>query len=112
MKSPFLKTDLGELTERDLKRVCEISPQPTVNTIRDGVVVDKFVYLLCENTNCITRAIHEDVPPRFYSDEGVVCCRYCRRVLEIRSHKVSAPEKRAYVDSLPTSIVPVEYPQG
>jgi aspartate carbamoyltransferase catalytic subunit len=108
-KSPFLKTDLMELTDRDLKRVCEISPQPTVNYIRDGVVVDKFVYLTCENTNCITRAINEDVPPRFYNDGGTIRCRYCRRSLTVRSHKVTPEESRDYLKSLPTSIVPVAY---
>lgn len=109
-KSPFLKTDLPELTERDLKRVSEISPQPTVNYIREGVVVDKFVYLVCENANCITRAINEDVPPRFYNDGGVIRCRYCRRALPIRSHKVTPEDAGAYLRGLPTSIVPVVYP--
>jgi aspartate carbamoyltransferase catalytic subunit len=109
-RSPFLKTDLPELEERDLKRISEVSPQPTVNTIRGGVVVDKYVYLLCENTNCITRSITEDVPPRFYRDGGVPRCRYCRRSLAIQSHKVTEEEKVAYIAGLPTAILPVLYP--
>jgi aspartate carbamoyltransferase regulatory subunit len=108
-KSPFLKTDLPELTERDLKRIAEVSPQPTVNRIRDGAVVDKFVYLSCGNSNCITRAINEDVPPRFWNDAGTIRCRYCRRSLAITSHKVTADEAAAYLRSLPTGIEPVPY---
>ena len=108
-RSPFLKTDLAELTERDLKRISEISPQPTVNYIRDGAVVEKFVHLVCDNANCITRAITEDVPPRFYNDGGTIRCRYCRRSLEIRSHKVTAEERAEYLRSLPASIEPVRY---
>jgi aspartate carbamoyltransferase regulatory subunit len=108
-KSPFLKTDLPELTERDLKRVSEISRQPTVNYIRDGVVVEKFVYLCCENANCITRAVAEDVPPRFYNDGATIRCRYCRRSLTITSHKVTTEEASEYLRGLPTTIVPVAY---
>ncbi len=35
--------------------------------------------LLCRNDNCITRTVTEDVPPKFYSEEGVIRCRYRRR---------------------------------
>ena len=108
-RSPFLKTDLEELSERDLKRIAEISPQPTINYIRHGSVADKFVYLLCRNGNCITRAVNEDVPPRFYNDEGVIRCRYCRRGLELTSHKVTPLEIKSYIDGLPRSIVPVSH---
>jgi aspartate carbamoyltransferase regulatory subunit len=106
-RNPFLKTDLPELHERDLKAIALLSPQPTINYIRDGKVVDKFVYLLCRNENCIVRVINEDVPPRFYNDGGTIRCRYCRRSLPITSRKVTDEEQDAYLRSLPRTIEPV-----
>ena len=106
-KNPFIKTNLAALTERDLKHIALVSPEPTINYIKDGKVREKFVYLLCQNTNCITRTIIEDVPPKFYTDGNVIRCRYCRRPYAIHSPKASEEEKRAFVQSLPVGIAPV-----
>jgi aspartate carbamoyltransferase catalytic subunit len=103
-RNPFIKTDLAELSERDLKNIALISPEPTVNYIRDGHVVEKFIYLLCENDNCVTRVINEDVPPKFYNDGGAIRCRYCRSELHVRSPKVTAAELEAFVGSIPDRI--------
>lgn len=104
----ILKTDLTEFNERELKIVAEISPEPTINYIRDGKVVDKFVYLLCRNSNCVTRVINEDVPPQFYRDEdGVMRCRYCRKPYVILNKKASENEKQRFLQSLPGGINPV-----
>ncbi len=108
--NPFIKTNLAELSERDLKRVALLSPEPTINLVKGGRVQEKFVYLLCANANCITRTINEDVPPRFYDDGGVLRCRYCRRPYVVAHRKVTAEELRAYSASLPKSIEPVSYP--
>ena len=108
--NPFIKTNLRDLPERDLKRICLISPEPTINTVANGRIAEKYVYLLCGNANCITRTINEDVPPRFYNDEGSIRCRYCRRPLPITHRKVTAEEVRAYTASLPSRIQPVAYP--
>jgi len=43
-----------------------------------------------KNTNCVTRVIAEDVPPKFYDDKGTIRCRYCRRPYSITSKKVSS----------------------
>ena len=64
--NPFIKTNLRQLAERDLKRIALLSPEPTIDVVAGGRVAEKFVYLLCANSNCITRTINEDVPPRFY----------------------------------------------
>jgi aspartate carbamoyltransferase catalytic subunit len=109
-KGPFLKTNLTELTERDLKHIALVSPEPTVNYISGGKIRDKFVYLLCQNGNCITRTVNEDVPPKFYSDGGTIRCRYCRRPYHVASAKVTPEEMKAYVKGLPTRIEPVAYP--
>jgi aspartate carbamoyltransferase catalytic subunit len=108
--TPFIKTNLRDLTERDLKRIALISPEPTIDSIREGRMTEKFVYLLCGNANCISRTVNEDVPPRFYDDGGAIRCRYCRRPYTIAHRKVTDEERRAYLRSLPKRIEPVIYP--
>ena len=108
--NPFIKTNLRELSERDLKRIALLSPEPTINTVRNGQVAEKIVYLLCANANCITRTINEDVPPRFYADRETIRCRYCRRPYVVSHPKVGPEELRAYRASLPSSIEPVRWP--
>jgi aspartate carbamoyltransferase catalytic subunit len=110
-KSPFLKTSLTDFSERDLKQISLISPEPTINYIKGGRVREKFVYLLCQNDNCITRSITEDVPPNFYADSGILRCRYCRRPYRLRARKVREEEYEAYLQSLPSKIAPIVYPQ-
>jgi len=109
--NPFIKTNLRDLSERDLKRIALLSPEPTINAVKDGRVAEKFVYLLCANSNCITRTINEDVPPRFYSDKATIRCRYCRRPYLVSHRKVTPEERMAYVASLPSVIEPVAYPE-
>ena len=108
--NPFIKTNLRELAERDLKRIALLSPEPTINVVQGGHVAEKFVYLLCANANCITRTINEDVPPRFYSDGGRIRCRYCRRPYTVAHRKVTDGEKHAYIASLPAAIEAVAWP--
>jgi aspartate carbamoyltransferase regulatory subunit len=104
----ILKTDLVELNERELKMIAEISPEPTINYIREGKVIDKFVYLLCRNLNCVTRTLNEDVPPQFYRDgEGEVRCRYCRKPYSIITKKATKEEKQSFINSLPVGIDPI-----
>lgn len=104
----ILKTDLVELNERELKMIAEISPEPTINYIREGKVIEKFVYLLCRNSNCVTRTLNEDVPPQFYRDgDGGVRCRYCRKPYSIITKKATEEEKRSFIESLPVGIDPI-----
>lgn len=98
---------MPELSERDLKAISLLSPEPTVNYITSGKVSRKFVYLLCRNENCITRTTNEDVPPEFYQQNGVIRCRYCRRPYVLQNRKVSEEEQRDYISGLPTRIEPV-----
>jgi len=90
--------------------VALLSPEPTINYVKEGRIVEKFVYLLCGNANCISRTINEDVPPRFYSDVGTIRCRYCRRPYAVAHRKVTPEERAAYIASLPARIEPVAYP--
>ena len=103
----FIKTDLQKLHERELKKIAIISPEPTINYIKNGKVVDKFVYLLCENLNCVTKVVNEDVPPKFYNDNGVIRCRYCRKPYLITNPKISDKEKEEFITSLPRTIEPI-----
>ncbi len=100
----FLKTNLNNLTERELKKLTILSEESTVNIIKEGKIVDKFVYLLCNNGNCVTRQVNEDVPPKFYNANGIIRCRYCRKSYNITNSKISAEEKKAYLNSLPNCI--------
>jgi len=101
----LLKTDLFDFNERELKTIAEISPEPTINYIREGKVVDKFVYLLCRNSDCVTRVLNEDVPPQFYRvNGGGVRCRYCRKPYTIITRKATEEEKRSFLQSLPEGI--------
>ncbi|NOR12072.1 MAG: hypothetical protein GQ545_02350, partial [Candidatus Aminicenantes bacterium] len=80
-------------------------PEPTINYIREGKVIDKFVYLLCRNTNCVTRMLTEDVPPQLYRDDkGGMRCRYCRKPYSIITKKATEEEKRSFMQSLPVGI--------
>jgi aspartate carbamoyltransferase catalytic subunit len=108
--NPFIKTNLRELSERDLKRIALLSPEPTINTVRGGTVTEKIAYLLCANANCITRTVNEDVPPRFYADRETIRCRYCRRPYVVSHPKVGPEELRAFRRSLPSAIEPVRWP--
>jgi len=103
-RKSFLKSDLFELSERELKKIALMSPEATMNFIDEGKVVNKFIYLLCQNSNCVTRYITEDTPPKFYNDQGIIRCRYCRAPYLIASKKVTQTEKDNYRASLPQEI--------
>ncbi|MBN1646136.1 aspartate carbamoyltransferase [Candidatus Woesearchaeota archaeon] len=100
----ILKLYLDELGERDLKKLALHCPNATINIIRNTQVKQKFVYLLCQNTNCVTRVVNEDVPPKFYKQNGTIRCRYCRHSYVVKHEKVTEEDKKAYVESLPAGI--------
>ncbi len=100
----FLKTNMENVSERELKSISIISNEPTINVIKNGKVIDKFVYLLCRNSNCIVRDIKEDVPPKFYFDNGIKC-RYCRQKYEIRNRKIKVLEINEYIKNLPKGMI-------
>jgi len=103
----FVKTSVTYLDERGLKMVCMCSPDPTVNIIHNGHVHEKYVYLLCRNDNCITRVLEEDVPPRFYKDDGNIKCRYCRHTYEVSNPNMAQFERKHFLATLPSSVIPV-----
>ena len=107
-RTSFLKTDLRGLSDRELKGVYLLSPEPCINEITDRGIARKYVYLLCQNDNCVTRVVEEDVPPKFYNGDGVIRCRYCRKPYEIVNPNVTGEEKQRFIESLPTRIEPIK----
>jgi aspartate carbamoyltransferase catalytic subunit len=105
----FLKTNLPRLSERELKFIAIHSPGATINRIKNAKVTEKFVYALCENVNCITRVVTEDVPPKFYAKDKKIRCRYCRRQYHLQTQKLTQKEKKRWVQSLPKRIEPVKF---
>ncbi len=89
-----------EPTQRITKRIVIKSPDATINVIRGGERVEKFKAILCENDNCITREIPEDVPPKFYYKHSQVKCHYCTRPHSFNI-SVTPDEKEAYIKGLP-----------
>ncbi|WGS64693.1 bifunctional aspartate carbamoyltransferase catalytic subunit/aspartate carbamoyltransferase regulatory subunit [Marinitoga aeolica] len=78
------------LSKKEIKKLSAISPNVTVNIIKDSRVTEKYriklppkVYgfeeLRCKNENCITNPIHgENVKGSFIKDEnGNLVCEYC-----------------------------------
>jgi aspartate carbamoyltransferase catalytic subunit len=100
----YFKTELQEITERQLKQISMLSPEATINIIKDYEVIKKFVYLLCQNDNCITRDVTESVPSKIYNKKRTIRCRYCKQPYEMHSRKISPEEKEKFVQGLPTSV--------
>ncbi len=78
------------LSRKEIKKLSAISPNVTVNIIKNARVTEKYriklppkVYgfeeLQCKNENCITNPIHgENVKGSFVKDEnGKLVCEYC-----------------------------------
>ncbi len=85
------------LTKKELKRLAAVAPGCTINTIKDGQVVEKctlnlppeiynFESLSCQNRDCISHASHQEgVPAHFYRVEENSCvCRYCGKHYAIK----------------------------
>ncbi|MEM4263739.1 MAG: aspartate carbamoyltransferase [Candidatus Woesearchaeota archaeon] len=99
-KKDVMKIFNIEPTQRIIKHILIKSPDATINVIRGGERVEKFKALLCENDNCITRDIPEDVPPKFYYEHDQVKCHYCRKPHSFNL-SVTPEEKENYIKGLP-----------
>jgi len=90
-KKDILKIEGVELSEEDVNKIGLISPNATINIIRDGEVKKKFKVkipevitgiLKCTNPNCITNV--EKVPGKFRvekKDPLKIRCIYCEKFL-------------------------------
>ncbi|MBW9219967.1 aspartate carbamoyltransferase regulatory subunit [Methanothermococcus sp. SCGC AD-155-N22] len=90
-KKDILKIEGIELSEEDVNKIGLISPNATINIIKNGGVVKKFKVeipdiitgiLKCTNPNCITNV--ERVPGKFKvekKDPLKIRCIYCEKFL-------------------------------
>lgn len=99
-KKDVMKIFNMESTQRIIKYILMKSPDATINVIKGGERIEKFKAILCENDNCITREIPEDVPSKFYHEDGQVKCRYCRKPHSFNL-SITPEEKEAYIKDLP-----------
>ncbi len=103
------KTDLDSVQYEEIRRIALAYPTATFNVIKDGRVAEKFIAVLCENENCITRVPEEAVPPKLYNDNDQPYCRYCRHPVQIPGTKTTTKERESFIASLPIRIEPVVY---
>ena len=90
-KKDVLKIEGIELSKEDVNKISLISPNATINIIKDGVVVRKFKVeipdtiegiLKCTNPNCITQI--ENIAGKFKVEEKEplkIRCAYCEKFL-------------------------------
>jgi aspartate carbamoyltransferase len=84
--------DVMEVDRKDLKKLAAVSPECTLNIVKDRSVIEKYrlhmppkIYnfeeISCRNEACITYpSAHQHVPVSFYRDgEESFACRYCGR---------------------------------
>lgn len=93
-KKDIVKIENRELDSRELDQLALISPQTTINIVRDYEIiaknkvelVDEVIDILkCENPNCITNT-NEPVKTKFYvisKDPLILRCHYCERLLSV-----------------------------
>ena len=89
----IVKLENKELKKKEVNQIALISPDATINIIRDSEVVKKYRVELpkvvegivrCSNPNCITN-FREPVEPKFNVESKkpvVLRCAYCNRKLD------------------------------
>lgn len=95
----IVKIEDRELAPNEVDRISLISPEASINIIRNYAVAEKYTVKVpedvrglvrCPNLSCITNAPNEGVETRFTpisSDPIILRCRYCEReIREVASH--------------------------
>jgi aspartate carbamoyltransferase regulatory subunit len=90
-KKDIVKVENRDLNGREVNKIAIISPNATINKIRDYKVVEKCRVELpreivgiikCSNPSCITNKSREPVIPKFLvksRDPIILSCKYCER---------------------------------
>jgi aspartate carbamoyltransferase catalytic subunit len=90
------------LNDKQMKMISLISPGATFNIIKDGRIVEKFAYAICENENCISNMPTEDVPNRFEQGySGQAQCHYCGTPNDFLYKKLDDNSKQDFIRHLP-----------
>ncbi len=99
-KKDIVKVEGKYISEEELNKIALISPNATINLVRNYEIERKFKVkppeivegiLSCPNRLCVSNAAREPIVSRFYIrvDEGEVVakCHYCGRVIrELANH--------------------------
>lgn len=98
-KKDIVKIENRMLEKRELDKISLLSPDASVNIIKNSGVVEKhaveipdviYDVLLCTNPDCITN--HEDVETKFYTISKkplTLRCHYCERLVNELKFKIS-----------------------
>ena len=88
----IVKIEDRELDPKELDKIALISPNATINIIRDYNVAEKFIVevpdvvkgiVKCQNPGCITN-MHEPIEPEFIVESKkplLLRCIYCDRIM-------------------------------
>lgn len=88
----IVKIEDRELDPKELDKIALISPNATINIIRDYNVAEKFIVevpdvvkgiVKCQNPGCITN-MHEPIEPEFVVESKkplLLRCIYCDRIM-------------------------------
>lgn len=91
-KKDIVKIENREISEEELGKISLISPEATINIVRNNMVVIKKKVkipeiieeaLKCANINCITN--YEKVKTKFYTERKSplkLRCHYCERIMK------------------------------
>jgi len=90
-RKDIVKVERQFLNEETINKIAIISPQATINIIKDYQVVEKHQVELpdrligivrCPNRNCITNSA-EGVETIFHVEQGKLRCHYCEELVDI-----------------------------
>ena len=90
-RKDIVKVERQFLDEETINKIAIISPQATINIIRDYQVVEKYQVELperlmgivrCPNRGCITNS-PEGVETIFLAEQGKLRCHYCEELVDI-----------------------------
>jgi len=99
-KKDILKVEGMYISEEELNKIALISPNATINLIKDYEIERKFKVkppgvvddvLKCPNPMCVSNAEREPVRPKFYvkieENEVSARCHYCgRKIKDLANH--------------------------
>jgi aspartate carbamoyltransferase regulatory subunit len=86
-KKDIVKVENRELVPREVHKIALITPQASINIIRNYKVIEKYLVSLpsevvgvlrCANPNCISNT-SEPATPKFIVKESGLRCYYCER---------------------------------
>jgi len=90
-RKDIVKVERQFLDEETINKIAIISPQATINIIKDYRVVEKYQVELperligivrCPNRHCITNS-PEGVETVFHVEQGRLRCHYCEELVDI-----------------------------